>query len=202
MKLVKAKEKVSKIDIFLVGLNEIEQYILFAYLFCMLGIFPLFYKEQYYKIGDAKFQFFRKVSLIFIVISLVFFLIKILLQKIDIQKKIVANRGKQTEKEILQKRNVFFDFLEELSTLDYLVLVYGICVCLSYAFSDYKEYAWKGAVGWEMGLCSQLIFIAIYFVLSPKREWLASMRCRDGKREYGYFVKIILGIHLLVSSLV
>ena len=48
MKLVKAKEKVSKIDIFLVGLNEIEQYILFAYLFCMLGFFPLFYKEQYY----------------------------------------------------------------------------------------------------------------------------------------------------------
>ena len=202
MKLVKAKEKMSKTDIFLVGINKVEQYLLFAYLFCMLGIFPLFYKEQYYKIGDAKFQFFWKSSLIFIAISLIFFLTKVLLQKIDMQKKAIAERSKHTEKEILQKRNLFFDFLEELSTVDYLVLVYGICVCLSYAFSNYKEYAWKGAVGWEMGLCSQLIFIAIYFILSGKREWLASISPKGFQKEYGYLAKIILGIHLLVSALV
>ena len=99
MKLVKATEKVSKIDIFLVGLNEIEQYILFAYLFCMLGIFPLFYKEQYYKIGDAKFQFFWKASLIFIAISVDIFLVKILLQKIDMQKNTKFDRRKKSEKE-------------------------------------------------------------------------------------------------------
>ena len=202
MKLVKAKEKVSKIDIILVGLREIEQYILFAYLFCMLGIFPLFYKEQYYKIGDAKFQFFWKASLIFIAISVVIFLVKILLQKIDMQKNTKFDRRKKSEKEIQQNENVFFDFLENLSTLDYLVLVYGICVCLSYAFSDYKEYAWKGAAGWEMGFCSQLIFVATYFILSRKNEWLASIGRRGSKKEYGYFVSTILGIHLLASSLV
>ena len=202
MKLVKAKEKVSKIDIFLVGLNEIEQYILFAYLFCMLGIFPLFYKEQYYKIGDAKFQFFWKASLIFIAISVVIFLVKILLQKIDMQKNTKFDRRKKSEKEIQQNGNVLFNFLENLSTLDYLVLVYGICVCLSYAFSDYKEYAWKGAAGWEMGFCSQLIFVATYFILSRKNEWLASIGRRGSKKEYGYFVSTILGIHLLASSLV
>ena len=202
MKLVKAKEKVSKIDIFLVGLNEIEQYILFAYLFCMLGIFPLFYKEQYYKIGDAKFQFFWKASLIFIAISVVIFLVKILLQKIDMQKNTKFDRRKKSEKEIQQNGNVLFKFLENLSTLDYLVLVYGICVCLSYAFSDYKEYAWKGAAGWEMGFCSQLIFVATYFILSRKNEWLASIGRRGSKKEYGYFVSTILGIHLLASSLV
>ena len=202
MKLVKAKEKVSKIDIFLVGLNEIEQYVLFAYLFCMLGIFPLFYREQYYKIGDAKFGFFWKVSLVFIVTSFVLFVIKKLLQKMDRQKNMISGRSKKSEKELQQNRNVFFDFLEELSTLDYLVLVYGICVCLSYAFSDYKEYAWKGAAGWEMGFCSQLIFVATYFILSRKNEWLASISRRDSKKEYGYFASTILGIHLLASSLV
>ena len=202
MKLVKAKEKASKIDIFLVGLNEIEQYILFAYLFCMLGIFPLFYREQYYKIGDAKFGFFWKVSLVFIVTSFVLFVIKKLLQKMDRQKNMISGRSKKSEKELQQNRNVFFDFLEELSTLDYLVLVYGICVCLSYAFSDYKEYAWKGAAGWEMGFCSQLIFVATYFILSRKNEWLASISRRDSKKEYGYFASTILGIHLLASSLV
>ena len=202
MKLEKAKEKVPKIDIFLVGLNEIEHYILFAYLFCMLGIFPLFYKEQYYKIGDAKFQFFWKASLIFIAISVVIFLVKILLQKIDMQKNTKFDRRKKSEKEIQQNGNVLFNFLENLSTLDYLVLVYGICVCLSYAFSDYKEYAWKGAAGWEMGFCSQLIFVATYFILSRKNEWLASIGRRGSKKEYGYFVSTILGIHLLASSLV
>ena len=202
MKLVKAKEKVSKIDIFLVGLNEIEQYVLFAYLFCMLGIFPLFYREQYYKIGDAKFGFFWKVSLVFIVTSFVLFVIKKLLQKMDRQKNMISGRSKKSEKELQQNRNVFFDFLEELSTLDYLVLVYGICVCLSFAFSDYKEYAWKGAAGWEMGFCSQLIFVATYFILSKKNEWLASIGSRGSKKEYGYFASTILGIHLLASSLV
>lgn len=202
MKLVKTKEKVSKLNIFLVGLNEIEQYILFAYLFCMLGIFPLFYKEQYYKIGDAKFGFFWKVSLVFIVTSFVLFVIKKLLQKMDRQKNMISGRSKKSEKELQQNRNVFFDFLEELSTLDYLVLVYGICVCLSYAFSDYKEYAWKGAAGWEMGFCSQLIFVATYFILSKKNEWLASIGSRGSKKEYGYFASTILGIHLLASSLV
>ena len=202
MKLVKAKEKVSKIDIFLVGLNEIEQYILFAYLFCMLGIFPLFYKEQYYKIGDAKFQFFWKASMIFLAIYVVIFLLKILLQKIDMQKNAISDRRKKSGKELQQNGNVLFNFLENLSTLDYLVLVYGICVCLSYAFSDYKEYAWKGAAGWEMGFCSQLIFVATYFILSKKNEWLASIGSRGSKKEYGYFASTILGIHLLASSLV
>ena len=202
MKLVKAKEKVSKIDIFLVGLNEIEQYILFAYLFCMLAIFPLFYREQYYKIGDAKFGFFWKVSLVFIVISFVFFVIKKLLQKMDMQKYDIPDRSKKSEKQTLQNRNMFFDFLENLSTLDYLVVVYGICVCLSYAFSDYKEYAWRGAAGWEMGFCSQLIFVVTYFILSRKNEWLASISSRGSKKEYGYFASTILGIHLMASSLV
>ena len=118
------------------------------------------------------------------------------------KKNTKFDRRKKSKIEIQQNENVFFDFLENLSTLDYLVLVYGICVCLSYAFSDYKEYAWKGAAGWEMGFCSQLIFVATYFILSRKNEWLASIGRRGSKKEYGYFVSTILGIHLLASSLV
>ena len=118
------------------------------------------------------------------------------------QKNAKFDRRKKSEKEIQQNENVFFDFLENLSTLDYLVLIYGICVCLSYAFSNFKEYAWRGAAGWEMGFCSQLIFVATYFILSRKNEWLASIGRRGSKKEYGYFVSTILGIHLLASSLV
>ena len=50
MKLVKEKEKGVKTNVFVEIITQLEQYIIFAYLFCMLGIFPLYYKEQYYKI--------------------------------------------------------------------------------------------------------------------------------------------------------
>ena len=45
MKRVRTKEKLSKADVWKVVINEIEQYVIFAYLFCMLCIFPLFYKD-------------------------------------------------------------------------------------------------------------------------------------------------------------
>ena len=183
MKRVKKKEKVSKADIWKAVINEIEQYVIFAYLFGMLCIFPLFYKEQYYKIGDTKFGFFWKTSMLFILASFVFWLVNILIQKVLTKKSYADGKAK---KDILQKQSFFTDMLEKLSFLDCAVLVYGICVCLSYAFSNYKAYAFKGASGWEMGLCSQLIFVAIYFFLSKQED----------------FYKLFLGIHLLTSALV
>ena len=155
----------------MVYLSVIERYVVFAYLFCMLGIFPLFYKEQYYKIGNAKFDFFWKVSLGFIGISLVCFVIKQILQRI-IQRDFCKKKTwiKDTEIEEQNFKNFFWNFLDGLSTLDYAVFIYGICVLLSYAFSDFKDYALKGAAGWQMGLCSQMIFVAAYFILSRQSK--------------------------------
>ena len=163
MKLIKSQKKTSKIDIITSYITQIEQYIVFIYLFCMLGIFPLLYKEQYHKIGNTKFEFFWNVSLFFIILSAIFILFKAVIKKITISS-----------------------FINKLSFLDFTVFIYGVCVCLSYGFSDFKEYAFKGAAGWEMGLCSQLIFVAIYFLVSKQKESL----------------KFILGIHLSSSFLV
>ena len=82
MKLLKTSEKGTRIKVVKTYLSELEQYIVFAYLFCMLGIFPLYYKEQYYGIGNAKFEFFWKISLGFIGVSLIFFVMKFVLEKI------------------------------------------------------------------------------------------------------------------------
>ena len=81
MKLVKKQKKTDKREIIRTYITEAEQYVIFAYLFCMLGIFPLFYKEQYYKIGDVKFDFFWKASLLFITVSGFFLIIKMIVQK-------------------------------------------------------------------------------------------------------------------------
>ena len=205
MKLVKAKEKVSKAEVLLAGISEMEQYIIFAYLFCMLGIFPLYYKEQYYKIGDAKFGFFWKASLLFILLSFVFLLVKILVQSIAGKRNsnyFHTNRKENVKTEDSEEKNIIIRFLESLSSLDYVVLLYGICVCLSFAFSDYKDYALKGAAGWEMGLCSQLIFVVVYFLLSNSKDYFASSLNRRDKNTYGHFPKILLGIHMSSSVLV
>ena len=43
---------------------KLKNGILYLYLFIMLGIFPLFYKKQYAKMGTSKFQLFFYISLI------------------------------------------------------------------------------------------------------------------------------------------
>ena len=163
MKVVEKKQKVKKKEGMAEFLEEMEQNVAFIFLFCMLGIFPLCYKQGYSKIGSIKFEFFWKVSLIFIGVIFLFFITKLIWQKGNYVKNLFSN----------------------LSVMDYAVLSYGLCVVLSYTFSDYKEYAFRGASGWEMGLCSQLIFIALYIILSKQED----------------IYTLVLGVHLVASAL-
>lgn len=216
MKKVKKNDNGKKSEIITEYIKVIEQYVVFAYLFCMLGIFPLYYKEQYYKIGNAKFDFFWNTSLCFIGISFVFVLLKIVLQQIiqssyyksdALHKKSFFDQRVSTKETAAEEENILIRFLDNLSALDYAVFIYGICVLLSYAFSDFKDYALKGAAGWEMGLCSQMIFVAIYFILS--RQKMSPILCSSGKRQTTVsnlakqkepFI-LILWIHLIASAL-
>lgn len=143
-----------------------EKVLVYIYLFCMLGIFPLHYEYSYSKIGNIKYEFFWNTSLVFLVASVVFFIAKIVLE-------MTGGRFQ-------------FDFSkmkEKLSFMDYAVGSYGICVVISYLLSPYKDYGFYGATGWEMGLCSQLIFVLLYFFISRQAE-------------YG---PVILGIHMVTS---
>ena len=216
MKLVKTKVKENKMEIIKVYISEIEHYIMFAYLFCMLGVFPLYYKDQYSKIGTVKFELFWNASFYFVGISLIFFLVKIILHRIEgnvscqsiIKNKTTKNSGIKSHKtsgsleikgQKVKKR--LLKFLNHFSCLDFAVLIYAICVLVSYACSDFKSYALKGAPGWEMGLCSQMIFVAIYFILSGKKEWISKENTKVSEKNYGLFAKIILGVHLIFSAL-
>ena len=214
MRLVKTKVKENKSEIIKVYISELEHCVTFAYLFCMLGIFPLYYKEQYSKIGTVKFEFFWKTSLYFIGISLLVLLVKVILQRVlmntcnkiqNINKVKTEKKSQESVHDLKTDKKVFDNpiliFLDRLSFLDYAVLIYAVCVLLSYAFSDFKYYALKGAAGWEMGLCSQMIFVAIYFILSGKKEWFLKGKVRTAERNYGLFAKIILGVHLISSAL-
>ncbi|MBR3602439.1 MAG: O-antigen ligase family protein [Lachnospiraceae bacterium] len=201
MKLLKTAEKEKRIKIVETYVSELEQYIVFAYLFCMLGIFPLYYKEQYYGIGNAKFEFFWKISLGFIGVSLIFFVVKFVLEKIlnnTFSNKSIRNSYKIEEH---KKENVLLRYLDNLSTLDYVVFIYAICVLLSYGFSDFKDFAFKGAPGWEMGLCSQMIFVALYFILSRQEELFVKIQSLRGESRYQDLAQLVLIVNLIASSI-
>lgn len=131
-----------------------------AYLSIMLGVFPLFFLHQYEKIGTLKYTLFLHSSTIFLGISGVVITLRIaavLTGKIS-HPNIVSTGGRKF-------------YALRLSFLDKAMLLYGACVLLSFLFSDFKDFALKGADGWQMGLASQLIFLGLYFILSRYRTW-------------------------------
>ncbi len=52
------------------------------------------------------------------------------------------------------------------SATDNFALIYGIVVMVSYAFTEYKDMAFWGRKGWFVGLMTQLLLLAIYFLIS------------------------------------
>ena len=61
-----------------------------------------------------------------------------------------------------------------LYPLDTAVLLYFSAAVTSFLLSNFKEAAWKGADGWFMGLLSQILFVAVYFLIAKTwtyRPW-------------------------------
>lgn len=167
--MVKKRKAASKHQSWLMEVNSL------LYLSLMLGLFPLFYVNQYEKIGNLKYTLFRYSSLIFLGISGIF---------ITLGGAAVL-MGKKSNPNIVTAAGRRFYALK-LSFLDKAILIYGACVLLSFGFSEFKEFALEGAEGWKMGLFAQLTFIGLYFILS----------------RYKTLIKPVLAIHFGASGLV
>lgn len=116
--------------------------IIYSYLFMMLGVFPLYYQNNYYNMGDAKYRFFRLMTLIMLVYLGV--------TQIGVR---LIDRKKERKK-------------LPLSLMDWTMLAYGAAAVLSWVLSPYKTEAWIGSGEWYMGLSAQLLFIGVYFAIS------------------------------------
>lgn len=131
---------------------SISSFIMSLYLFLILGVFPLSYKYQYYKMDDFKYQFFRDVSVACVLI-LFFFFWAVLLWRIE------RDKWQETKAVLFYKATV----------LDKAVLFYFFSTTLSFLLSDFKEDCFYGSSGWYMGYLSQILFVAVYFLVS--RAW-------------------------------
>ena len=123
-----------------------------VYVFFMFAIYPLYYEDKYYNMGEAKWHFFRWVTLVAVCLLFAVF--------IWYQVDLVNNK----------KIKEYWD-LKKTSIIDRFVLAYAVLCILSYLFSPYKEYTLVGYDGWYMGLIAQLAFCVIYYFISRFWRW-------------------------------
>ncbi|MCR5774853.1 MAG: O-antigen ligase family protein [Lachnospiraceae bacterium] len=122
------------------------------YIFFMFAVYPLYYEDKYYNMGDAKWHFFRWVTLVGLIIMGIVF--------IWYQAHLVR----------VGKFASFWDF-RQTSVTDRFVLAYALAVLSSFLLSPYKATTLIGYDGWYMGLISQLAFVLIYYFVSRFWRW-------------------------------
>ncbi|MCR5488397.1 MAG: hypothetical protein K6F35_12870 [Lachnospiraceae bacterium] len=123
-----------------------------VYVFFMFAIYPLYYEEKYYNMGDAKWHFFRWVTLVALILLLGLFVW---------YQIYLAGKDKLKE---------YWDF-KKTTILDRFVLAYAIACLLSYLFSPYKDTILYGYDGWYMGLIAQIAFVLLYYFSSRFWRW-------------------------------
>lgn len=128
------------------------QEITYIYVFLMLTVYPFYFHDKYYDIGNAKWQFF-------------FFLTAgagALLFGLLLFHGIEEWKPHELKRAIRNMR---------LSAVDRFVLVYAAAVLISVLLSPYKEQVIWGYDGWYMGFVSQMCFVLIYFGVSRYWRW-------------------------------
>lgn len=116
----------------------------------MFIVFPLFYQNAYFNMGDAKFSYFRTYTLVFLSVSILAGGFYLIIHIYDIPWKSLFSKS---------------------TWMDRFVLLYMFAIILSYLCSDYKKEALWGFSGWYMGILTQLMFLAIYFFISRFFKW-------------------------------
>lgn len=136
-----------------------------VYMLLIFGVLPFYNEEGHTHIGTDKSTFFTKVSLEIGKVAVVLLAAYLIFSAVVFVKK----------KGTWQQLTAFCR--ERISATDIFAALYGVCLLLSYACSDYKEDALWGATGWYMGLYTQLMLLAIYFLVAkcwkPKR-WMTA----------------------------
>ena len=137
---------------------------------------PLFYHDKYYDIGDFKYKMFMYITISFLTMAAI--MLAVYIFALFKEKKINAASIKTSVK--------------SLSLIDWFVIAFAVASILSYLFSPSRtnefpvfylfrgnedspvvNLPWEGYKGWNMGLRSQLVFCAIYFLISRlfMRSW-------------------------------
>ncbi|MBO6133228.1 MAG: O-antigen ligase family protein [Lachnospiraceae bacterium] len=133
------------------------------YLFLMFVIYPLYYENRYYNMGEAKWNFFKfwsysiRTDFIPWFPSILLFMVAFFIwYQVDLYRK-----GGLKE---------YWDFKKN-SILDLFVYAYLALCLISTILSPYKDTIIDGYNGWYMGLKAQVAFVLIYYFVSRFWRW-------------------------------
>ncbi len=126
-------------------LAEFIRFGVFSYVSIMFLLYPLYYQNKYYNMGEAKYFFFKRLSLSFLILLTLMAITHVFMNRKKIAWKMIWKNSSLTDK---------------------FVAVYAVSVFLSFLLSSYKADAIWGYKGWYMGLVSQMLFVMIYVLVS------------------------------------
>ena len=111
----------------------------------LFALYPLYYQNKYFNMGEAKWIFFRNVTgffAVFFLIGLIWYLI----ESLDYVGKLFSQA--------------------KLVLTDYFVLGYLVVSLISSIITPYKSNVLWGYDGWYMGVIAQICFVIIYLLIS------------------------------------
>lgn len=153
------------------------RYAVAVYLFLFFVIYPFYYENKFYNMGEAKWHFFRGMTFYFRPAFLRGLALPSILE-LAIAFLIWRIIELAVKKELKEKFQ-----LAKISLLDKCVFVYGLLVVVSALLSPFKlnviaqedlslassNNIFMGYSGWHMGIFAQLAFVMLYFLVS--RYW-------------------------------
>ncbi len=165
---------------------------------CMFFVaMPLFYHNKYFDIGDFKYTMFMYLTVTFLSLSAIMLVIHI----------IVLGVSGRIRLSYLKERFM------EMSMTDLFVIAFGMASVISFLLSPIRtdEYPvfflfntdkdarvvnlpWEGYRGWNMGLRSQLMFVAMYFLISRlfMKSWKKDLICISLSSAFAVFLLGVL----------
>lgn len=119
----------------------------------LLVIYPLFYDNKYFNIGQVKYEFFKYTSYVFMATTFIGFLFWI-----------AAHYTDESFNKIIRR----FSKTDWFVAAYWLLTFFSFCACSGAGFGTVPFW---GFTGWYMGFLSQSVFVIIYFAISRSFKW-------------------------------
>ncbi|SKB51923.1 hypothetical protein SAMN06296386_101390 [Lachnospiraceae bacterium] len=148
--------------------NQVKELLSFKFLKEFIGVygafffllFPLYYRNNYVRIGEAKWLIYRNFTIFFKVFGFA----------------VPSGLGVMTilflwHMRDLNKTGGMESFWKKFSVTDICVAAYIIVCFIATLFTPFKKYVVMGSVGWHCGLLFQLSVVLLYFFISRYWRW-------------------------------
>lgn len=138
----------------------------------MMGLFPLYYQNNYIDISNAKLSFFRVCSIGLIIAAALFLCMELLQQyKETMQQKNKKQKQKQKKMQSqhegqMGKGQAFRQWICGLSATTWFAVVFAAGILVATVFSVNPQESWLGLEGRKLGAITWLLCIAMYGILA------------------------------------